>query len=66
MGDEAPDAGGVVYRAVHEERVPSLGINQTPCLRCEQFEFCAPQGPVNAGECLYYGQWATSAIGGEV
>ncbi|KZT02415.1 uncharacterized protein LAESUDRAFT_661947 [Laetiporus sulphureus 93-53] len=51
-------AGGVVYRAVYEERV-SLGLYQAPCVLCPTFEFCKGGGPVNPRECVYYDSWLT-------
>ena len=43
----AQSSGGVVYRAIHEERIPSLGTSQSPCVRCPTFDFCSSGGPVN-------------------
>ena len=48
---------GAGYCAVYEERVPSLGLDQTPCVRCPSFSFCVPAGPVNAQDCAYYTSW---------
>ncbi|KAI0646594.1 RNA polymerase Rpc34 subunit-domain-containing protein [Trametes meyenii] len=57
-------AGGVVYRAIHEERIPSLGTDQVPCERCPTFAFCRPDGPVSPGECVYYDSWlAVGTVG---
>ncbi|KAJ3920217.1 RNA polymerase Rpc34 [Lentinula edodes] len=50
------EAGSSVYRAIREERV-SLGWSQAPCGGCPSFEFCKSGGPVNPGECVYYGDW---------
>ncbi|KAI0371340.1 hypothetical protein BV20DRAFT_1035339 [Pilatotrama ljubarskyi] len=50
-------AGGVVYRAIREERIPSIGSGQTPCIRCPTFDFCKSGGPVNPQECVYYDSW---------
>ncbi|KAJ4472265.1 RNA polymerase Rpc34 [Lentinula aciculospora] len=50
------EVGGNVYRAIREERV-SLGWSQAPCSGCPSFEFCKSGGPVNPGECVYYGDW---------
>lgn len=52
--------GAYVYRAIRQERVV-LGWSQAPCARCPQFDFCKTGGPVNAGECEYYGEWLTHA-----
>lgn len=52
--------GGVVYRAIHEERI-SLGLDQALCMRCPAFQFCKDSGPVNPQECVYY---RTSLTGG--
>ena len=50
----AQSFGGVVYRAIQEERILSLGTNQSPCVRCPTFDLCASGGPVNPQECVYY------------
>lgn len=52
------EVGGSVYRAVREERI-SLGWSQAPCSTCPSFDFCKSGGPVNAQECVYYGDWLT-------
>ena len=51
--------GAYVYRAIRQERV-DLGWSQAPCSACPQFDFCKDKGPVNPGECEYYGQWLKS------
>ncbi|EIW51661.1 uncharacterized protein TRAVEDRAFT_137014 [Trametes versicolor FP-101664 SS1] len=60
-GEVAHYGSGVVYRAIHEERISTLGINQTPCLRCPKFDFCSEQGSVNPKECAYYDPWLVVA-----
>lgn len=60
-GGVAHYGSGVVYRAIHEERISTLGINQTPCLRCPKFDFCSEQGSVNPKECAYYDPWLVVA-----
>ncbi|KAI0336658.1 hypothetical protein GY45DRAFT_1237650 [Cubamyces sp. BRFM 1775] len=60
--ENAQSSGGVVYRAVHEERISSLGTNQSPCVRCPTFDFCASGGPVNPQECVYHDPWLSTAI----
>jgi len=50
------EVGGSIYRAVREERI-SLGWSQAPCSTCPSFDFCKSGGPVNAQECVYYGDW---------
>ncbi|KAI0674601.1 RNA polymerase Rpc34 [Trametes maxima] len=57
ISDNGPYVGGVVYRAIHEERIPSLGTDQVPCERCPTFAFCRPGGPVSPKECVYYDSW---------
>ncbi|KAJ7068071.1 RNA polymerase Rpc34 subunit-domain-containing protein [Mycena amicta] len=49
-------SGSVVYRAVRQEKL-SLGWSEAPCSKCASFDFCKDGGPVNAGECVYYGDW---------
>lgn len=51
-------AGGMVYRAIHEERV-FHGLGQTPCMRCPTFDICMDRGPVNTQGCVYYAPWLT-------
>ncbi|KAF9057373.1 RNA polymerase Rpc34 subunit-domain-containing protein [Panaeolus papilionaceus] len=34
-----------------------LGLTEAPCGLCPSFEFCKDDGPVNARECTYYGDW---------
>ncbi|PCH37542.1 hypothetical protein WOLCODRAFT_140917 [Wolfiporia cocos MD-104 SS10] len=61
MGMEAgEDYGAYVYRAIQQERVAG-GLTQAPCMRCPTFDFCKTGGPVNAKECVYYGEWLTAA-----
>ncbi|THV03317.1 hypothetical protein K435DRAFT_293271 [Dendrothele bispora CBS 962.96] len=60
--DENELGGGVVYRAIRQERL-SLGWSQAPCSGCPSFEFCKEGGPVNPQECVYYGDWL---LGGTV
>ncbi|KAF9781359.1 RNA polymerase Rpc34 subunit-domain-containing protein [Thelephora terrestris] len=49
-----------VYRAIRPERaVP--GWSQAPCTACPSFDFCDDRGPVNAKDCVYYGEWLSSA-----
>ncbi|PIL32108.1 hypothetical protein GSI_06814 [Ganoderma sinense ZZ0214-1] len=57
------DYGAYVYRAVRQEGVAGGGggLAQAPCVRCSVFEFCKEGGPVNAGECEYYGSWLVAA-----
>ncbi|KAJ6516114.1 RNA polymerase Rpc34 subunit-domain-containing protein [Mycena sanguinolenta] len=50
------NAGGVVYRAVNQEKL-SLGWSEAPCSKCESFQFCKVGGPVNPQECVYYDDW---------
>ena len=57
----AQSFGGVVYRAIQEERILSLGTNQSPCVRCPTFDFCASGGPVNPQECVYHDPWLSTA-----
>lgn len=33
------------------------GLTQAPCGRCPVFELCEEGGPVNAGSCVYWGEW---------
>ncbi|KAJ6629209.1 RNA polymerase Rpc34 subunit-domain-containing protein [Mycena sp. CBHHK59/15] len=54
--DSLDGAGGVVYRAIHQEKM-SLGWTQAPCSKCVSFEFCKEGGPVNPRECVYYDDW---------
>ncbi|KAK7470880.1 34-kDa subunit of RNA polymerase III (C) [Stygiomarasmius scandens] len=54
--DEDEPGGGIVYRAIRQERL-SLGWSQAPCSVCPSFEFCKEGGPVNPQECMYYGDW---------
>ncbi|KAF5370019.1 hypothetical protein D9758_001262 [Tetrapyrgos nigripes] len=54
--DEYEPGGGVVYRAIRQERL-SLGWSQAPCSTCPSFEFCKEGGPVNPQECVYYTDW---------
>ncbi|KAF7331801.1 RNA polymerase III subunit RPC34 [Mycena kentingensis (nom. inval.)] len=49
-------AGAVVYRAVQQEKM-SMGWTEAPCSKCASFDFCKDGGPVNASECVYYGDW---------
>ena len=49
-----------VYRAIRPERAVS-GWSQAPCTACPSFEFCDDRGPVNAKDCVYYGEWLNSA-----
>nr|VWP00844.1 Peroxisomal biogenesis factor [Ganoderma boninense] len=55
--------GAYVYRAVRQERVAGGGggLAQAPCVRCSVFDFCREGGPVNPGECEYYGSWLVAA-----
>ncbi|KAI0638327.1 RNA polymerase Rpc34 subunit-domain-containing protein [Trametes polyzona] len=55
--------GGTVYRAVYEERIRGLGLDQDPCVRCPTFDFCQSGGPVNPQECLYYEGWLDVEVG---
>lgn len=60
---ESHYVGGAVYRAVYEERIRGLGLDQAPCVRCPTFDFCNSGGPVNPQECVYYESWlGTSAL----
>ena len=63
MDDTELLGGAHVYRAVHRERMLGygFGLNQAPCGRCPTFEFCKDGGPVNAGDCVYYGEWLDTA-----
>ncbi|KAJ7117376.1 RNA polymerase Rpc34 subunit-domain-containing protein [Mycena crocata] len=54
--DGLDGAGGVVYRAVNQEKI-TLGWAEAPCSKCPSFEFCKEGGPVNAKECVYYDDW---------
>ncbi|KAG6911639.1 hypothetical protein DXG01_007889 [Tephrocybe rancida] len=54
--------GGSVYRAIRQER-PVFEASEAPCSQCPSFEFCKDGGPVNARECVYYGDWL---VGGAV
>ncbi|KAJ7095174.1 RNA polymerase Rpc34 subunit-domain-containing protein [Mycena belliarum] len=54
--DGLDGAGGVVYRAVNQEKI-TLGWSEAPCSKCPSFEFCKEGGPVNAKECVYYDDW---------
>ncbi|KAJ6599290.1 RNA polymerase Rpc34 subunit-domain-containing protein [Mycena vulgaris] len=54
--DGLDGAGGVVYRAVNQEKI-TLGWTEAPCSKCSSFEFCKEDGPVNAKECVYYDDW---------
>ncbi|KAJ7699865.1 RNA polymerase Rpc34 subunit-domain-containing protein [Mycena rosella] len=54
--DGLDGAGGVVYRAVNQEKI-TLGWTEAPCSKCSSFEFCKEGGPVNARECVYYDDW---------
>jgi len=49
-------AGGVVYKAVNQEKI-TLGWTEAPCSKCPSFEFCKEGGPVNPKECVYYEDW---------
>ncbi|KAI0337958.1 hypothetical protein BDW22DRAFT_1409769 [Trametopsis cervina] len=55
------NSGANVYRAVHAERMLAFGLGQAPCGRCPAFAFCKDGGPVNPGECVYYGDWLEAA-----
>lgn len=55
------DASMWVYRALKTPDVP-LGHTETPCSTCPVFDFCQPQGPVNAEQCVYYGNWIHAAM----
>ncbi|KAJ7904298.1 RNA polymerase Rpc34 subunit-domain-containing protein [Mycena olivaceomarginata] len=48
--------GGVVYRAVNQEKI-TLGWTEAPCSKCESFQFCKEGGPVNPKQCVYYEDW---------
>ncbi|KAF9647078.1 hypothetical protein BDM02DRAFT_3146353 [Thelephora ganbajun] len=48
-----------VYRAIRPERAVS-GWSQAPCTACPSFDFCDDRGPVNAKDCVYYGEWLSS------
>ncbi|KAJ7774322.1 RNA polymerase Rpc34 subunit-domain-containing protein [Mycena maculata] len=54
--DGLDSAGGVVYRAVNQEKI-TLGWTEAPCSKCSSFEFCKQGGPVNPKECVYYEDW---------
>jgi len=54
--------GGSVYRAIRQERVV-VGALEAPCSQCPSFEFCKDGGPVNARDCIYFGEWL---VGGAV
>ncbi|EPS93718.1 hypothetical protein FOMPIDRAFT_1170252 [Fomitopsis schrenkii] len=62
--DAGDEYGAHVYRAVRTEFAGGLGLAQAPCTRCPTFDFCKTGGPVNAGECVYYGEWLSVAPGG--
>ena len=48
-----------VYRAIRPERAAS-GWSQVPCTACPTFDFCDDRGPVNAKDCVYFGEWLSS------
>ncbi|KAF7301461.1 RNA polymerase III subunit RPC34 [Mycena indigotica] len=51
------DYGGAsVYRAVRQEKL-NMGWAEAPCSQCASFDFCKEGAPVNASECVYYGDW---------
>ena len=51
-----------VYRAIHQEKISSLGFLQAPCSVCPVFEFCKDLGPTNPGECEYFGTWLDHSL----
>ncbi|KAI5124200.1 hypothetical protein M0805_005050 [Coniferiporia weirii] len=57
---DSDSEGSEMTNAILEERV-ALGWSQAPCGRCPQFEFCKDGGPVNPGQCEYYGDWLNQA-----
>ncbi|KAJ3557046.1 hypothetical protein NM688_g1683 [Phlebia brevispora] len=61
MDDSVAMEGALVYRAVYPERMAHFGLAQAPCGRCPVFDFCKEGGPVNPGECHYYGDWLAAA-----
>ncbi|KAI0059533.1 hypothetical protein BV25DRAFT_1049843 [Artomyces pyxidatus] len=60
-GDSSPRSTSVeegsayVYRAIHRERL-APGLTEAPCGQCPRFAFCREGGPVNPGECAYFGK----------
>ncbi|RPD63997.1 hypothetical protein L227DRAFT_521286 [Lentinus tigrinus ALCF2SS1-6] len=54
---------GVVYRAVHEERLRGLGLEEAPCIQCPTYDFCRSGGPVNPQDCFYYEGWLVQGEG---
>ena len=48
--------GGSVYRALKAADT-AFSWSEAPCELCPSFEFCKEGGPVNARECVYYGDW---------
>ncbi|KAG5646417.1 hypothetical protein DXG03_003467 [Asterophora parasitica] len=59
---DTSSGGGFVYRAIKQERLV-FGAEEAPCSQCPSFEFCKDGGPVNARDCVYYGDWL---VGGTV
>jgi DNA-directed RNA polymerase III subunit RPC6 len=39
------------------EDIVGNGLTEAPCGRCPVFDLCAPGGPINAGNCVYFDQW---------
>ena len=46
-----------VYRAIYEERIHNIGLDQAPCTRCPTFDFCQSGGPIEPQSCVYYESW---------
>ena len=46
-----------VYRAIYEERIHNIGLDQAPCTRCPTFDFCQSGGPIEPQACVYYESW---------
>lgn len=60
-GEVGLDASLYVYRALRPAWAPP-GFTETPCARCPVFDFCRPNGPVNAEDCVYFDQWIQGAL----
>lgn len=45
------------YDADGIEEIVGNGLTEAPCGRCPVFDLCAPGGPINAGNCVYFEQW---------
>lgn len=45
------------YDGDNIEDIVGNGLTEAPCGRCPVFDLCAPGGPINAGNCVYFDQW---------